>query len=76
MFTCLTPGHYTISYTASAGNWGDGLVRVHQIYLYLNGEQVVVVVVVVLNNNQIYLYLNGEQVACHVSLDLDSDSVV
>ena len=40
MFTCLTPGHYTISYTASAGNWGDGLVRVHQIYLYLNGEQV------------------------------------
>ena len=43
----MTPGHYTISYTASAGNWGDGLVRVHQIYLYLNGEQVVVVVVVV-----------------------------
>merc|ERR1711953_609809 len=40
VFTCLTPGHYTISYTASAGNWGDGLVRVHQIYLYLNGEQV------------------------------------
>ena len=40
MFTCLTSGHYTISYTASAGNWGDGLVRVHQIYLYLNGEQV------------------------------------
>merc|ERR1711978_533481 len=40
VFTCLTAGHYTISYTASAGNWGDGLVRVHQIYLYLNGEQV------------------------------------
>merc|ERR1711978_399956 len=47
VFTCLTAGHYTISYTASAGNWGDGLVRVHQIYLYLNGQQVVVVVVVV-----------------------------
>ena len=47
VFTCLTPGHYTISYTASAGNWGDGLVRVHQIYLYLNGQQVAVVFVVV-----------------------------
>merc|ERR1712192_129372 len=40
VFTCITPGHYTISYSASAGNWGDGLVRVHQVYLHLNGEQI------------------------------------